>query len=137
MCILYIYIYPLPLEPLSHPLSHLSGSSQSVRLGSLCYLGSFPLAIYLTQGSVYMSMLLSQFVLPCPSLKNPPATQETPVRSLGWEDPLEKEMATRSSILAWEIPWTEAPTWWAAVHGVTRVNLATKQQKQSKNPPTP
>ena len=35
--------------------------------------------------------------------------QETQVRSLGWEDPLEKEMATHSSILAWEIPWTEEP----------------------------
>ena len=33
--------------------------------------------------------------------------QETQVRSLGWEDPLEKEMATHSSILAWEIPWIE------------------------------
>ena len=35
--------------------------------------------------------------------------QETRIRSLGWEDPLEKEMATHSSILAWEIPWTEEP----------------------------
>ena len=35
--------------------------------------------------------------------------QETWVRSLGWEDPVEKEMATHSSILAWEIPWTEEP----------------------------
>ena len=35
--------------------------------------------------------------------------QETWVRSLGWEDPLEKEMATHSSVLAWEIPWTEEP----------------------------
>ena len=35
--------------------------------------------------------------------------QETQVRSLGREDPREKEMATRSSILAWEIPWTEEP----------------------------
>ena len=35
--------------------------------------------------------------------------QETQVRSLGQEDPLEKEMATHSSILAWEIPWTEEP----------------------------
>ena len=35
--------------------------------------------------------------------------QETQVRSLGWEDPLEEEMATDSSILAWEIPWTEEP----------------------------
>ena len=43
-------------------------------------------------------------------VKNLPAmqeTQETWVRSLGWEHPLEKEMATHSSILAWKIPWTE------------------------------
>ena len=40
-------------------------------------------------------------------VKNPPAKQEKWVRSLGQEDPLEKEMAIRSSILAWEIPWTE------------------------------
>ena len=36
-------------------------------------------------------------------------TQETWIQSLSWEDPLEKEMATNSSILAWEIPWTEEP----------------------------
>ena len=42
-------------------------------------------------------------------VKNPPATHETRVRSLGWEDLLEKEMATHSSILAWRIPWTEEP----------------------------
>ena len=41
--------------------------------------------------------------------KNPPAKQETLVQSLGWEDPLKKEMATHSSILAWETPWTEEP----------------------------
>ena len=38
-----------------------------------------------------------------------PAMQETWVRSMGWEDPLEKGKATRSSILAWKIPWTEEP----------------------------
>ena len=42
-------------------------------------------------------------------VKNPPTMQETQVQSLGQEDPLEKEMATQSSILAWEIPWTEEP----------------------------
>ena len=42
-------------------------------------------------------------------VKNPPAKQETQVQSLGQEDPLEKEMATHSSILAWEILWTEEP----------------------------
>ena len=41
--------------------------------------------------------------------KNLPAKQETRVRSLGWENPLEKEMATHFSILAWRIPWTEVP----------------------------
>ena len=41
--------------------------------------------------------------------KNLPPIQETQVQSLGWEDPLEKEMATHSSILAWSIPWTEEP----------------------------
>ena len=40
---------------------------------------------------------------------NPPAMQETQIQSLGWEDLLEKEMATHSRILAWKIPWTEEP----------------------------
>ena len=40
-------------------------------------------------------------------VKNLPAEQEMQAQSLGWEDPLEKEMATRSSILTWEIPWAE------------------------------
>ena len=42
-------------------------------------------------------------------IKNPPATQETQVQSLGWEDSLEEEMATHSNILAWRIPRTEEP----------------------------
>ena len=42
-------------------------------------------------------------------VKNLPAMQENLVRFLGWEEPLEKEMATHSSILAWKIPWTEEP----------------------------
>ena len=42
-------------------------------------------------------------------VKNLPAMKETWVQFLGWEDPLEEEMATHSSILAWGIPWTEEP----------------------------
>ena len=42
-------------------------------------------------------------------VKNLPAMQKTLVRSLSWEDPLEKEMATHSSILAWRVSWTEEP----------------------------
>ena len=44
--------------------------------------------------------------------------QETQVPSLGWEDPLEEEMATHCSVLAWKIPWTGV--WQATVHGVTK-----------------
>ena len=51
--------------------------------------------------SVSWASLVAQVV------KNPPAIQETWVRSLSWEDPLEEGMATHSSILAWRIPWTE------------------------------
>ena len=46
-------------------------------------------------------------------VKNPPAMKETWVQFLGWEDPLEKRMATHSSMLAWGIPWKEE-------HGVTK-----------------
>ena len=42
-------------------------------------------------------------------IKNLPAMQESPIQSLSQEDPLEKEMATHSSIVAWRIPWTEEP----------------------------
>ena len=43
------------------------------------------------------------------TVKNPPTMRETWIRSLGWEDPLEKGTATHSNILAWRIPWTEEP----------------------------
>ena len=58
--------------------------------------------------SVYRASLIAQLV------NNLPAMQETPVRFLGWEDPLEKGKATHSSILAWRIPWT------VLVHAVTK-----------------
>ena len=53
--------------------------------------------------SLLYHLLVAQMV------KNLPVMQETWVQSLGWEDPLEKGMATHSSILAWRIPWTEEP----------------------------
>ena len=60
-------------------------------------------------------------------VKNPPAMQETQVRSLSGEDTLEKEMATHSSILAWKIPWTEEAGRVQSM-GLQRVrhNIATK-----------
>ena len=51
-------------------------------------------------------------------VKHLPAKQETQVLSLGWEDPLENEMATHSGTPAWKIPWTERPQ--AIVHGVPK-----------------
>ena len=53
------------------------------------------------------SFLISGASLIAQSIKSLLALQESQVRSLGWEDPLEKEMATLSSILAWEMTWTE------------------------------
>ena len=56
--------------------------------------------------------------------------QEIWVQSLGQEDPLEKEMAAHSSILAWEIPWTEEPGGLQAMGLQKSQDLATKQRKQ-------
>ena len=50
-------------------------------------------------------------------VKNSPAMQEMQVQFLGWKDPVEKEMATHSSIFAWAIPWTEEP---GRLHAVTK-----------------
>ena len=63
-------------------------------------------------------------------VKNPPVMQETQVRYMDWEDPLEKEMEIHSSILAWENPMDRG-AWQATVHGVERVipNLVTKSPK--------
>ena len=62
--------------------------------------------------TTYWASLVAQLV------KNLPAMQETPVRSLGQEDPLRKEMATDSSTVAWRISWTKC--WQATVHGITK-----------------
>ena len=64
-------------------------------------------------------------------VKNPPAMQETQVWSLGLEDPLEKERATHSRILAWRVPWTDYSPWG---HKRVRYNLVTKQQQQYSVP---
>ena len=56
------------------------------------------------------SQLWTKSSLVAQMVKSLSAMQDTQVQSLGWEDPLEKEMATHSSILAWKIPWTEEPS---------------------------
>ena len=63
--------------------------------------------------NLYQSFPVAQTV------KNPPAMQETWVRSLGWKDPLKEGMATHSSILAWKIP-RDRGAWRATVHSVAK-----------------
>ena len=53
----------------------------------------------------------SELAMVAQRLKRLPVMWETRVQSVGWEDSLEKEMATHSSVLAWRIPWTEEPGW--------------------------
>ena len=60
------------------------------------------------------------------SVQNLTAVKETLVQFLGWEDPLEKEMATHSSILAWRIPWAEEPAGYSPWVARVGCDLATK-----------
>ena len=63
-------------------------------------------------------------------VNNPPAMQETWVRSVGLDDPLEKEMAMHSNILTWEIPWAEEPgRLWSIQLQRVEHDLATEQQQ--------
>ena len=64
---------------------------------------------YLAPEIIHILLLIIRASLVTQTVKNLPAIWESWVQSLGWEDPLEKEKATHSSILAWKIPWTEEP----------------------------
>ena len=74
-------------------------------LSTVAYMGEY-LALYLLWASLVVQ-----------SVKNLPAMWETWDQPLGWEDPLEEDMATHSSILAWRSP-VDRGAWWATVHGV-------------------
>ena len=62
----------------------------------------------MTEFALVFALVLQTFLV-AQTVKRLHIMQETQVQSLGWEDPLEEEMATRSNIIAWEIPWTENP----------------------------
>ena len=84
-----------------------------------CSRQSFPVLHYFpefAQIHIHWGASLAQMV------KNLPVMQQTQVQSLAEEDPLEKEMATHSRILAWKIPWREKPSG-AIVHGVTESDM--------------
>ena len=79
--------------------------TESKGLGNLwifCFPSAYKSCIYTLQQSIRTSQVAQM-------VKSLPTIWETWVRSLGWEDPLEKEMATHSSILAWKTSWTEKP----------------------------
>ena len=80
------------------------------------FLVRFSFLVLVPVGVGYFLVLAS---LVAQAVKNPPAMWETWVRSLGWEDLLEKGMATLSSVLAWRIPM-DRRAWWATGHGVTK-----------------
>ena len=66
-------------------------------------------------------------------VKNLPAIQEMRVQSLGWKDPLEKDMATHSSILAWEILWTEEPGGLQSMESQSKMRLSTAHRMWLQN----
>ena len=87
------------------------GTSYGLGKESTCNKGDLSLILGLgrsTEEEIGYPLQYSWASLVAQTVKNLPAMLEMQVQSLGWEDPLEKEMATHSSILAWEIPWTVA-----------------------------
>ena len=99
-------MFPVPTPPLPW-LFDLACVASSLSLTFLiCKMG--------TKSPTFQDYYMDQILIPRASLvaqrlKRLPGMRENRVRSLGWEDPLEKEMATHSSILAWRIPWTVEP----------------------------
>ena len=79
--------------------------------------------LYHVQTKHHITCLISYLIGLCDELMYH-MMQETRVQSLGWEDPLEKEMATHSSILAWRIPWTEEPGGLQSMGSQSRTRLS-------------
>ena len=99
-------------------------SSWEPRLISLCEHPVFSSVWQLSlrsQESLHLELQPSNSLV-AQMVKRLPAMRETRDQSLGWEDPLEKEMATHSSTLAWKIPWMEEPSR-ATVHGITKSRM--------------
>ena len=95
---IHIYIYDFP-----------GGSDGKASVYNAGDLGSVPGSGRSPGEGIGYPLQYSWASLVAQTVKNLPAMRETWVRSLGWEDPLEKGTATRSSRIAWRIPWTEEP----------------------------
>ena len=98
-------------------ISDSSDSNNSLGAFNLAFLLSIFRVVHL---EICCSPFSSGASLVAQVIKSLPAVQETQVRFLGWEDPLEKEMAIHSNILAWKIPWAEEPDRLHTVHGVAK-----------------
>ena len=104
--------------------------SRVLGLYSLGYKGHSPSwwswikAIVVTQHLLVSILRLLLVHLVAQRIKSLPAMREIQVQSLGWEDPLEKEMVTHSSILAWRIPWTEEPSRLQSTRSQSRTRLS-------------
>ena len=96
---------PLPLQQSTADLYTSTGDTQTQFWLSFCGVSGSWCAF------ISRTTLKEESALVAHRLKSPPAMRETWVRSLGPEDPLEKEMATHSSVLAWRIPGTGEPGW--------------------------
>ena len=97
---------------LIHSINSVSFPDSSVGKDSTCNAGdpsSIPGSGRSTEEGIGYPLQYSWVSLVAQLVKNPPAMWETWVRSLGWEDPLEKGKATHSSILAWRSPWDHSP----------------------------
>ena len=95
-----------PYKDISQACLSLHTKQSSVGNESACDAGDLILGLGRSGERIGYPRQYSWASLVAQLVKNPPAIQETWVRSLGWEDPLEKGMATHSSILAWRIQWT-------------------------------
>ena len=100
----------VPVQSVGSSLSLISASQ--ICLSWLSAMDFIPQRLYDMHTSINIIYIYILYTMNFPgahTAKNLLAMQETWVQSLGWEDPLEKGMATHSSILAWRIPWTEEP----------------------------
>ena len=103
-----------------HLYSLLYGVAQRAREQGLYFKPRMSRSKRKSSGDIDGTTVLFKNSLVAQTVKSLPPMRETRVQALGWEDPLEKEMATQSSILAWRISWTEEPGRLHTVHGVAK-----------------
>ena len=102
-----VYLHTIPLNWITSYITNKNFKLKMPQSKFLIFLSKLSLSIAFSKS--LHNIFISSVALVAQRVKNLPAMQETGVWSLGQEDPLEKEMATHSSILAWKIPWMKEP----------------------------